>query len=255
MSRSLSKKVAESAACAPFRSLWAQIETSRPSRFSQVESAFLAAMREFDASDESGNAGQGDNRNGKGDFFNDLVCALLENCSGKTLSSRPSVEGLAFRKHALDGAYPAQGTVEVLLETKMLGAPKTSRNPKQRGLKGRPGSADLDKRIKEAALKTIDLKAKWAMDQGQGQGPTSELTAWLQRSKPHCVLLLAVRVVSDADLAQVLKGVDAAGQYLDSVGVYCFGPEDETYSSRPVPRSVELDVVMSKVCTRLRQLQ
>jgi hypothetical protein len=43
-----------------------------------------------------GTATQGDIQNGKGDFFNDVLQILLEQCSGKALYKRPKVPGLSF---------------------------------------------------------------------------------------------------------------------------------------------------------------
>ena len=56
-----------------------------PSRWPEVERDFLQAMWEFDQNFARGEANQGDNQNGKGDFFTDLIALLLENCSEKPL--------------------------------------------------------------------------------------------------------------------------------------------------------------------------
>jgi hypothetical protein len=103
-----------------------------------MEESFLEAMWAFDTGFAQGQATQGDNQNGKGDFFNDLIALLLENCSGKTLHGRGTVPGMIFPTHNLDTSYPATGTVEILVETKVTGAPKSPRNPKQKNLRGRP---------------------------------------------------------------------------------------------------------------------
>jgi hypothetical protein len=84
-------------------------------------------MWQFDQKFAKGEANQGDNQNGKGDFFTDLMALLLENCSGKSIYGRGSVAGLIFPNHALDASYPETGPVEVLIETKVAGAPKTLR--------------------------------------------------------------------------------------------------------------------------------
>jgi hypothetical protein len=254
MTRGLSKLVAESAACRPFREVYARAVSERWSRWKQAEGPFLSAMRAFDAAAERGGVTQGENQNGKGDFLTDLVCVLLEHCSGKPLQSRPAIPGLVFPKHALDAVYPAEGSIEVLVETKALGAPKTARNPLQKNPLGRPGSADLDKRVKEAALKTIDLKAEWARNAAQGGGPTSDLLSWLKSSKPSCFLMLTVRVISETDFQQAEKAADAAAQLMDGVGMFCFRPEGDAYVPRDVRRSLDFDIVLSRVCDRLRAL-
>ena len=153
MPRKTSPRVATSPGCAPLRTMYLAAERTRPARWPDVEREFLQAMWEFDQNFARGEANQGDNQNGKGDFFTDLIALLLENCSEKALYGRGSVPGLIFPKHALDASYPQTGTVEVLIETKVAGAPKTVRNPSQKNPRGRMGSADLDKRIKETGRK------------------------------------------------------------------------------------------------------
>lgn len=160
--RRFSNRVATSPGCAPLHEMFIRSQAGTSTRWTHLEQEFLAAMWAFDQNFAGGTANQGDNQNGKGDFFTDLICVLLERCSGRPLEFRPAVNGRIFRNHNLDAAYPATGPVEVLIETKIAGAPKSPRNPMQRNALGRPGSADLDKRIKEAGLKTIDLKAEWA---------------------------------------------------------------------------------------------
>jgi hypothetical protein len=223
------------------------------SRWADAEEAFLDAMWEFDAGFERGQATQGDNQNGKGDFFTDLICVLLEACSERTLSFRPRVPGLIFRENNLDAAYPPAGAVEVLIETKVAGAPKTSRNPSQQNPRGRRGSADLDKRVKEAGFKTIDLKAEWARVAGQGGGPGGDFVTWLRRSKPSCYLLLAVRVIDGADLRQAVRMAEAANQMMDGCGLVCYEPGAGRYRLREVPTALELDRVFSRICAQLRQ--
>jgi hypothetical protein len=233
---------------------WA--DATKPSRWTQVEDPFLSAMWDFDQAFAVGIANQGDNQNGKGDFFTDLLALLLENCSGKDLHGRGGVPGLIFPKHNLDTSYPREGTVEILVETKAAGAPKSVRNPKQKNPKGRPGNTDLPKRLKEAVFKTIDLKAEWARNAGQGGGPTGNLLSWLRQSKPQCYLFLAIRVVDAKDLDRTIQLANAANQMMDGVGlvVYEHAPSGKGYQVCPVPTHLELDRSLSWVCTALRNL-
>lgn len=189
-----------------------------PTRWSDVESEFLDAIWKFDDNFVAGLANQGDNQNGKGDWFTDLICLVLENASGKSLFGRGKVPGLFFRNHNLDGSYPQVGPVMVLLETKMAGAPKTSRNPMQKNPEGRAGSSDLDKRLKEAGFKTLDLKAEWARVTKSGSGPAGDLVQWLRASKPLCFFLIGIRIVNDKDLARTIHFARVAGQMMDGVG-------------------------------------
>lgn len=256
MARKTSPRVANSAGCLPLKEMYEAVRAARPSRWPQVEDEFLAAMWSFDQGFACGLANQGDNQNGKGDFFTDLIALLLEHCSGKELHGRGAVPGLIFPKHNLDTSYPARGIVEILVETKVAGAPKTGRNPGQKNPKGRAGSADLDKRIKEAGLKTIDLKAEWARNAGQGGGPTSDLLTWLRASRPMSVLFLAVRVVDAKDFERTVFFANAAQQMMDAVGLVAYEPTPSGtgYRALKIPTHLELDRVLTRVCTALRNL-
>ena len=256
MPRKTSPRVATSPGCAPLLEMYRAAEKGKPSRWPQVEREFLQAMWKFDRKFANGEANQGDNQNGKGDFFTDLMALLLENCSEKPLYGRGAVPGLIFPIHALDASYPESGTVEVLIETKVAGAPKTLRNPSQKNPRGRMGSADLDKRIKEAGLKTIDLKAEWARGAGKGGGPTNDLITWLRQSKPMSVLFMAIRVVDGNDLERTIHFANAAAQMMDAVGLVAYepNPEGDGYRVMKSPPHLELDRVLSRVCTALRNL-
>jgi hypothetical protein len=256
MARKTSPRVAQSPGCRPLFEMYQKAVAAKPSRWTQVEEAFLSAMWDFDQGFAIGLADQGDNQNGKGDFFTDLMALLLESCSGKELHGRGAVPGLIFPNHNLDTSYPKTGTVEVLIETKAAGAPKSIRNPQQKNPKGRPGSSDLDKRVKEAGLKTIDLKAEWARNAGQGGGPTSDLLTWLRRSKPLSFLFLAIRVVDGGDFERTLFFANAASQMMDAVGLVAYepNPSGDGYQACKVPPHLELDRVLTRVCTALRIL-
>ena len=225
--------------------------------FHGVESLYLAAMEEFDWLVTEGIADQGDVRNGKGDFFNDMLALLLANCSGKDLHTRPNIPGLSFRNHMLDVAYPASGEVRLVVETKATGVPKHPGNTKQQNPEGRGGSADLEKRIKEASFKNIDIKAQQARMAGRGEGPTSDLGSWIKRAPPRCYMFLAVRVRDDADLKRSIEFGHTAATWFDACGLYCYGwDEDKTrYEAKPVTASLELDRVLAGVCTALRSME
>ncbi|HEX5760256.1 MAG TPA: hypothetical protein VF121_13785 [Thermoanaerobaculia bacterium] len=256
MVRKTSPRVADSPGCLPLLAMYKQAVLEQPSRWTRVEEPFLRAMWDFDQNFALGIANQGDNQNGKGDFFTDLIGLLLENCSGKELHGRGAVPGLIFPNHALDTSYPEEGVVEILIETKAAGAPKSLRNPKQKNPKGRSGSADLDKRIKEAGLKTIDLKAEWARSAGQGGGPAGDLLSWLRRSKPLSFLFLGIRVLDERDLERTLFFANAANRMMDDVGLVAYEPNaaGDGYRACKIPSHLELDRVLARVCTALRSL-
>lgn len=212
-------------------------------------------MHAFDVLVASGIADQGDIQNGKGDYFNDVLARLLEECSNKTLHTRPDVPGLSFPRHMLDVAYPAVGTVKLTIETKATGIPKHARNEKQPHPEGRAGSADLEKRIKEASFKNIDLKGEVARLEGKGGGATSDLGQWLGSTEPRCFLFLSVRVRDDADLKATERFAQIANTWFDGVGLCAYGwdkAHEEYETKKLTAPNIELDRVLSNVCTALR---
>jgi hypothetical protein len=153
-------------------------------------------------------------------------------------------------------AYPATGHVQLTVETKATGVPKHPRNTRQAHPEGRAGSADLEKRIKEAIFKNIDLKAEAARGAGLGGGPTTDLDTWLRAAPPRSYIFLSVRVRDDADHRKAMEFAHTAAVWFDRCGLYCYGwdPQRTTYQSRPVHASLEIDRVLASVCTALRNL-
>ncbi|MBI2805881.1 MAG: hypothetical protein HYX68_12950 [Planctomycetes bacterium] len=240
----------------PLTEALALLAAENTGSFARAEPLFLKAMWDFDAHVVSGIADQGDRQNGKGDFFNDFLSALLRRCSGKEVDTRPNVAGLSFRNHKLDIAYPLAGQVALTVETKATGTPKHARNTLQRNPAGRPGSADLEKRIKEAAFKNIDIKGEIARVEARGGGATNDLTNWLRSTPPRCYLFFVCRVVDDNDLRRTQDLAQTARVWFDGCGLYCYGPNANgtAYSPRAVHPTLDLDRVLSEVCTALRLL-
>ena len=240
----------------PFANALAVLAALRTGSFAQTEHLFLQAMWEFDALVATGVANQGDIQNGKGDFFNDFLSCLLQQCSGKHLSTRPGVAGLSFRNHKLDIAYPSEGPVALIVETKATGVPKHPRNRLQPHPEGRAGSADLEKRIKEAAFKNIDIKGEAARHIAKGGGATGNLAAWLRQTPPASYLFFACRVRDDQDLRRAQDLAQTATVWFDGVGLCCYGKvrTGDAYEPKPVHATLELDRVLSHVCTALRHL-
>jgi hypothetical protein len=230
--------------------------------WNEVEANFLRAMEAFDANVAAGIADMGDLQNGKGDFFNDLLALLLENCAGVQLYARGGVPGLIFPRHNLDVTFPPAGVVEFLLEAKAVGTPKHPGSPKEKDM-GRNGAADLDKRIKEIGFKTIDLKAEYARIMAQRgttlEAPRGDLTSWLHSVKPRSYLFISARVTGQPDLMRVEHFARAAGQVVDAVGVYCYMPtgprSPTTYRAAPVGPDIELERVLFRACQDLSAIK
>jgi hypothetical protein len=256
--RTTSKLVQTSPACAPLKKMYAAAVQKKPKSWTDIEDDFLRAMEGFDDNVVAGKATQGDRQNGKGDFLNDLLALILESCSGiGTLYTRGDVPGLIIPRHKLDVTYPPVGIVEFMLEAKAVGTPKHPRSQRQKDC-GRPGSADLDKRIKEVGFKAIDIKAEYGRQKTkQGAQPTvtGDLTTWLRAMKPRSYVFISARVVSDSDLARVIGYANVATLVNDFVGLYCYRPVRDgkwtRYRSEKVPPTIEMERVLYRVCTDL----
>lgn len=240
---------------------WA--EAGLPKTWNEVEQPFLRAMEGFDANVASGLADIGDLQNGKGDFFNDLLSLILENCADAQLYSRGGVPGFIFPKHNLDVTYPSTGVVKFTVEAKAVGTPKHPLSPRQQPI-GRPGSADLAKRVKEVAFKTIDLKAEHGrlmamLGHSPEVQPGGNLTTWLRSVRPSAYLFIAARVVSDRDRDAAIAFAHTAAQVEDGVGLFCFGPSSAeaptTYRAVPMPPDVSMDRVLYRACVDLAALR
>jgi hypothetical protein len=260
--RSTSTLVATKPGCLPLKEAYVEAAALQPKTWAEVERIFLHGMEGFDANIASGAADMADLQNGKGDFFNDLLALLLENCAGVQLYSRGGVPGLIFPKHNLDVSYPSTGVVEFILEAKAVGTPRHSGSPRQKPI-GRPGSADLDKRVKEIGFKTIDLKGEYArIMAARGHSPTAmsgDLTGWLHSVKPRSYVFFAARVVSDKDRDRVVRFAHVAGQVSDAVGIFCFRPASTEfptrYTAESVPTTVELSRVLFRACQDLTAMK
>ncbi len=274
--RRTSSLVANNPRCKPLYEMYQSTVQKGAKSWNQIEQDFLGAMSAFDATiastagrqdmtDAEKSALSADLQNGKGDFFNDLVALLLENCSDiENFYTRNVVPGLIVRNHNLDGVYPAAGPIEFLLEAKMMGTPRHVNSPRQKDW-GRPGSADIDKRVKELAFKSIDLKGEYSrLRTSEGSAPASggpgggDLTTWLRSTAPKIHFFLAVRITSPSDFARTLAWARTAQQVVDAVGLYCFEPDGSSHTSYRrtpgVPADLELERVLYRACTDLRAI-
>jgi hypothetical protein len=254
--RKTSTIVATKPGCAPLKHAYETAAGLTPRSWDEVQELFLRAMERFDLNVANGVAEMGELQNGKGDFFNDLLALLLENCAGVQLYSRGRVPGLIIPRHNLDVTYPSTGPIEFILEAKALGTPKHPGSPKAKEL-GRGGSSDLDKRIKEIGFKTIDLKAEYArILAAQGTSPTSmtgDLTCWLRSVKPRSFVFLAARVISPADHGRLIRLAQQAALVSDAIGVFAFGPSSPAEPNRYVPEAVPTELELGRVLFRACQ--
>ncbi len=248
--------------------------------WNQVEDDFLRSMSLFDSGLPTAFEGSDDDKarqskelsaalqNGKGDWFNNVIACLLERCAGvETLYVRRRAPGMIIPEHNLDGVYPGDQSreIEFLLEAKMMGTPKHANSPGEKPA-GRAGSADTNKRVKELAFKSIDLKGEAARRLAMvGTAPTAggagggDLSAWLHTSRPRIYFFMGVRVIGDTDFAAVIRWAETAAQVVDAVGLYCYEPTSTSFTDyrrrSGIPTPYELERVLYRACTEIRGLR
>lgn len=265
--------------CEPLRAMYERLTLSDATSWNQVESEFLKAMSAFDAGLPIAFEGSDDDKrrqskelsaaiqNGKGDWFNNVIAYLLERCAAlDTLYVRRRVPGLIIPEHNLDGVYPGDESreIEFLLEAKMMGTPKHANSPGEKPV-GRAGSADTNKRVKELAFKSIDLKGEAARRLTMvGVSPTGgagggDLSTWLHASRPRIYFFMGVRVLGTTDLAAVIRWAETAAQVVDAVGLYCYEPTSASFTtyrrSGNIPTAYELERVLYRACIELQGLR
>jgi hypothetical protein len=239
-----------------------RLRRGRAGTFTAIEREFLRTMDDFDQIVRGG-VPAADIR-AKGDFFNDVLELLLQRATQKTLATRGDVDGLLL-DHRLDLTYPDASTStvrpEVIVETKMAGTPQHPENRKSTPREGRRASQDLDKRIKEAAYKDVDIKGLHAATAGTGGGGGGSLTAWLKSTPPKSYLLLAIRVAEPTDMDLSIEKADAAANWFQKCGLFMYGHRDWDlelrYEKKTLPRgrrSLELQSVLADVCADLNAL-
>lgn len=257
--------------------MYGRVVDGSATTWNQIEADFLQTMSAFDSgipqdpsqfADPTGTTQlSAALQNGKGDWFNDLVAELLRKCSGiDEFYVRRGVHGLIVPSMNLDGVYPGDPDreIEFLLEAKMMGTPKHANSPMQ-DVRGRRGSADMDKRVKELAFKSIDLKGEAArrlaiigqpaVAGGAGGG---DLSTWLHGSRPKIFFVMAVRVLDETDYKTTIRWAETAAQVLDAVGLYCYEPVGASltqYRQRAVPAAYELARVLWRACQELQRLR
>ena len=146
----------------------------------------------------------------------------------------------------------------------MMGIPKHINSPRQKE-SGRPGSADIDKRVKVLAFKCIDLKGEFSRRQTMtGTAPRTggpgggDSTTWLRSVGPKIYFFIAVRVISDSDFERTLKWASTAQQVLDTVGLFCFEPIGDSFADyrkrEGIPPDLQLERVLYKSCVDLQAI-
>ena len=241
----------------PFVALNEAIAAEGVEQFADIQERFLEAMGAFDELQAAGELTSGNYQN-KGLFFNDVIARLIERCAGLGVARRGKRPGILMANVDVDVCFPAEpGTrPEVIAETKMMGTPKHPKSPTA-GPLGRPGSHDLDKRIREIALNVIDLKLA---DADGGAQPIGDIATWIQQTTPPFFGFFGIRVVNAGDLAAVIGRAQLlANSYANGVGLCLYEPVNPntpegrvTYSAVKPPGGMTIDDAIRRICRQIK---
>lgn len=240
----------------PFDEVLAAIDRERLERFADIEDHFAEVMSKFDALRAEGNITPGQNQS-KGLFFNELIVRLLERRAGQGVAQRGKRRGVLLEIVDVDVCFPSTGQPTMIAETKMLGTPQHPGNTGSAKAKGRPASADFDKRIREVALNVIDLKL------ADLEGSTThidDITSWIQSTRPRFFGIWGMRLADDTDLQKIIgKAQFLANSYANGVGLALYRPVNVntpegrvTYQKVSAPRGMSVDDALIRMCRLIR---
>lgn len=212
---------------APFDECLADVRSEKTTDWSSIESRFLEVVGAFDAEYARGSKSRGWYQL-KARYFNDIVVAVIENSTGRTISTRRKQRSVLFSEIDIDICYPDHGEPVVAAEVKVLGTPPHPRN----GGKARPARSDLHKRVREVAFTAMDIKAAYARPR-----TISSFQAWVDNAEPAYASFWALRVADDSDLSTVRSVLASLKSYCNGVGAVIYAPTNEatSYTARPYP--------------------
>lgn len=158
----------------------------------------------------------------KGNYYADLLTALLSNRTAQRLAPRTKVKGFS-QNHQIDVAWPDRNAKPLIdplicLETKVTGAPAYGKT------KARGAMSDWSNRRKELKFAATDLKLF-------RRGLTTKIDGWDSWRKdqlPYCFFIWGARMSQRDKVAKMVSEVQALTKtYLDGAGVFAWKENEE----------------------------
>lgn len=201
---------------------------------------------------------------GKGNWFAQLLAALLENRTDQIIAPKIRVQGFS-QVHQIDLAWPERGEDPLICaETKVTGAPAYGRYPE------RGAMADFTNRRKELKFAATDLKL-YRRDRDTS---IDHWGAWREESPPKAYFLWAARLrrgrmkefktkpprlVSADAIGSLAREADALVRtYLDGAGLFAWQLNDAGTGYEEVPlaiteRVTQLDDVLHRIASNINR--
>jgi hypothetical protein len=257
--------------------LLAHVTDNGVRQFADVQGEWLSLMWCLDAYRREGviprNMGSSKNKGeqlaaiyrGKGNWFAQLLAALLENRTAQRVAPITRVQGFS-QIHQIDLAWPDRDEDPLICaETKVTGAPAYGQYPE------RGAMADFTNRRKELKFAATDLKLfrrdrdtvieHWG-DWRESSPPTTYFlwAARLRRGRLKHYKTKPSRLVSSDDISSLVRESAAlVSTYLDGAGLFAWRINDSGSGYEPVrmstsERVTELDDVLHKIASQINRL-
>lgn len=232
------------------------VQTGAVKSFADVEEDWLALMWSLDAFRVANVPPPGARvktlealNKKKGDWFAELVAALLQNWTSQPLGARYKVEGFS-QYHQIDVAWPERKQDPlVCIESKVMGAPATSTT------KARAARDDWSNRRKEVKFAATDLK----LYRRQQETSIRHWDQWRTNAPPATYFVLAARLEPGRDdvgrVVQELRSL--VDTYVDGAGAIAWepSPTEDGYQIVPVPKADKkhaLDDVLHRIASEIK---
>ena len=229
---------------APFAELLEQLRRSRTAKWSSIQDAFIEVVERFDA--EFGRARRATGwYQAMARYFNDVIVALLANASSKKIFTGKKKDSQLFGNVDVDICYPESDPPAIVGEVEALGTPP---NPKNRS-QARTGSSDLNKRLREVAFTSIDLKMNYSPPQR-----INSFQSWIDSTSPGYFSFWAIRASDDGDFDRVRSMLSSLRAYCNGVAAVVYMPKTSdsqtSYKVRKVPE-LDIDRAIREIAQRI----
>lgn len=185
----------------------------------------------------------------KGDWFAELVAALLQNWTSQPLGARSKIQGFS-QTHQIDVAWPERRIDPLIcIETKVMGAPGTETKP------ARAARDDWSNRRKEVKFAATDLK----LFRRAQETSIHHWNDWRENAPPKTYILWAARMEPGRDLMErMIREVRLlVDTYLDGAGIVAWQPATDGSRYEPVDlpptaRVHSLDDVLHRISSQIK---